>query len=63
MEEWSLASFIYIYIFFFLIYLAAWGLVEACRAFSCGMWDLVPEPGIEPTPPALGADSQPLDLQ
>ena len=54
MEEWSLAPFLYIY---FLIYLAASGLVEACRAFSCGMWDLVPKPGIEPTPPALGADS------
>ena len=24
---------------------------------SCGMWDLVPWPGIEPGPPALGAQS------
>ena len=30
------------------IYLSALGL-------SCGMWDLVPWPGIEPGPPALGA--------
>ena len=26
----------------------------ACELFSCGMWDLVPPPGIEPRPPALG---------
>ena len=24
------------------------------RTFSCGMWDLVPQPGIKPKPPALG---------
>ena len=29
--------------------------VVACRVFSCGMWDLVPRPGMEPKPPALGA--------
>ena len=28
-------------------------LVAAFRMFSCGMWDLVPWPGIEPGPPAL----------
>ena len=54
------------------IYLAAPGLnfvtwdllVVACgifscgtRILSCGMWDLVPRPGIEPGPPALGAQS------
>ena len=33
-----------------IIYLAALGL-------SCGMWDLVPWPGIEPGPHALGAQS------
>ena len=39
-------------------------LVAACRLLSCGMWtlscsmwDLVPQPGIEPGPPALGAQS------
>ena len=44
-------SFMYIYIYLFLfIYLAASGL-------RCVMWDLVPQPGIEPRPPALGAHS------
>ena len=47
-------------IFFFLLY---WVLVVASRIFnpccsmqtlSCGMWDLVPQPGINPRPPALG---------
>ena len=41
-------------------------LVAACRIFdlhcgmqilSCGMWDLVPWPGIKPRPPALGGQS------
>ena len=36
------------------IYLAVSGL-------SCSMWDLVPWPGIEPGPPALGAQSLPPD--
>ena len=32
-----------------------WGLlVAACKIFSCGLSDLVPQPGIEPGPPALG---------
>ena len=47
-----------------LIYLfwLCWVLVVACRIshcscgiFSFGMWDLVPQPGIKPYPPALGA--------
>ncbi|XP_028355588.2 GATOR complex protein NPRL3-like isoform X1 [Physeter macrocephalus] len=29
--------------------------VAVCRIFSCGMRDIVPWPGIEPSPPALGA--------
>ena len=46
------------------IYLALWVLigahgssisVVACRIFTCGMWDLVPWPGIEFGPPVLGA--------
>ena len=44
-----------------------WVLVTACRIFSCSMrtlncnmWDLVPWPGIEPGPPALGAESYTL---
>ena len=32
-------------------------------SLSCGLWDLVPWPGMEPGPPALGAGSQPLDRQ
>ena len=46
--------------FFFLLILFIWlcpFLVEACKIFSCSMWDLVPRPGIEPRPPALGARS------
>ena len=42
------------------------GLVSACkicscstRTLSCGMWNLVPQPGIEPWPHALGMQSQP----
>ena len=31
--------------------------VAACGLLSYGMWDLVPRPGIEPRPPALGAQS------
>ena len=33
------------------------------HTLSCGMWDLVPWPRIEPRPPALGAWTQPLDHQ
>ena len=29
--------------------------VVVCGIFSCIMWDLVPQPGIEPGSPALGA--------
>ena len=32
-------------------------LVAACGIFSCGMWDLVPWPGIKPEPPTLGLQS------
>ena len=33
------------------------------RVFSCGMWGLVPCPGLESWTLALGAQSQPLDCQ
>ena len=33
-------------------------LVVAHGIFSCGMWDLVPPPGIEPRLPALGMQSR-----
>ena len=43
------------FIFEKLTYLAALGLSWHMRdLFSCGMWDLVPQPGIEPAPLALG---------
>ena len=29
--------------------------IVACRIFSCSLQDLVPQPGIKPVPPALGA--------
>ena len=48
-------SFIYLYIHSF-IWLH-WVLVEACWIFRCGMWDLVPWPGIEAGTPALEAQS------
>jgi len=54
-------------IFIYLVYLFMWlhqVLVVACGIFtcsvqtlSCGMWDLVPQPGIEPGPPPFGAQS------
>ena len=31
--------------------------IVACKIFSCSLWDLVLLPGIEPWPPALGAQS------
>ena len=51
--------------YYFLIYLARPGLwlwhvgwlssVAACGIFGCSIWNLVPCPGVEPRPPALGA--------
>ena len=32
-------------------------LLQMLWTLSCGMWDLVPQPGIKPGPPALGAQS------
>ena len=34
-----------------------WVLVAACGIFGCSTWDLLPWPGIEPGPLALGAQS------
>ena len=39
------------------IYVAAADFSASCRILSCGMQDLVPWPGFEPGPPALGAQS------
>ena len=38
-------------------------LVAACAIFHWGMWDLALWPGIKPRPPALEAESSPLDQQ
>ena len=36
----------------------AWGIFSCgIQTLSCGMWDLVPRPRIEPGPPALGVQS------
>ena len=36
--------------------------VVAGRIFSCGVWDLVPWPGLESRPPNIwNMESQPLD--
>ena len=40
--------------FFFLIFGCIKSQFAAHRIFSCSMWDLVPRPGIELQPPALG---------
>ena len=32
-------------------------IVAACGLLSCSIWDLVPQPGIKPGPPALGVQS------
>ena len=45
------------YLFFIFIYLAVLDLSCSILSLHCGMWDLVPWPGIEPRPPALGAPS------
>ena len=42
-------------IYLFTKFLAVPGLSWGMRTLSCGMWDLVPWPGIEPRHPALGA--------
>ena len=42
----------------FIILLFIWlcrVLAEACGIFSCGMWDLAPQHGMEPRPLVLGA--------
>ena len=43
--------------YFYLFIWLHWALVAACRIFGCGMWDLIPWPGVEPGPPALGMQS------
>ena len=55
--EWF---FKHVFIWLSLVSVAAcriFSLWAACGIFSCSMWDLVPWPGIEPGPLALGAQS------
>ena len=54
----GLGGFGKVLVFFFniyFIYLAMLGLSCSMRILSCGMWDLVPSPGIKPRPSVLGA--------
>ena len=54
-KEWK-----FIIIFLIIFYLFIWlhrVLFGAHGIFCCSMRDLVPRPGIEPGPPALGAQS------
>ena len=46
----------FIFNFYLFIWLH-WVFVATCRIFSCSMWVLVPQPGVEPKLPALGAQS------
>ena len=43
------------FFFFNLFTWLRWVLVAACKTLGRGVWDLVPWPGIEPGPSALGA--------
>ena len=51
LERWShQPTFIYLFFFLIFIYLAA-------ESLSCGTWELVPWPGIKPSPPVSWAQS------
>ena len=64
---WPAGSFIAVAfgIFFFFFSYSMWDLwlqhmaylVANMQNLSCGIWDLVPWPGMEPGPPAMGAQS------
>ena len=55
MITYLLKNFYYYYLKFLFIYLGTPGLSLAFGIFSCSLWDLVPQPEMEPRPPALGA--------
>ena len=55
LDPWSL-QIRYVFLKYFFLYLATPVIVAACK-LSCSMWDLVPWPGIEPGPPALGGQN------
>ena len=50
-------GFFFLFQIFYLFILLHQLFVVAHGIFSCGMWDLVPWPGIEPRPPALGVQT------
>lgn len=45
------------FLFLKYMYLFGWILVVVLGILGCGRWDLVPGPGVEPGPSALGARS------
>ena len=51
---WEALFNIYLYL---IIHLAAPDLSCTCNIFSCNLWNIVPESGIKPGPPVLGAQS------
>ena len=59
-EASSYFSFVFINFYYLLIWLYQ-VFVVAFEPLSCGMQDLIPWSGIKVGPPALGAQSQPLD--
>ena len=46
-HHWGDSIVLYLFKKYLLFIWLHWVLVVACRFFSCGMWDLVPQPGIE----------------
>ena len=48
LEEESMSLHIFLSIYVYLVIWLRQVLDVACRIFSCGMWDLVPQPEIEP---------------
>ena len=50
----SMLFFKYLFLFLF-IYLTVPGLRCSMQTLSCGIWDLVPSPGIKPLPACIGS--------
>ena len=51
-----ISSISYLFIWLHQVLAAAWGIFSwGMQTLSCGLWDLVPWPGIEPGTPALAA--------
>ena len=59
-SKWNMHTVVCLFfnVFILLIYLFGYtGLSCSMQTLSCSIWDLVLRPGIEPRPPALGAQS------